>query len=338
MFGWLRRRRLKTADIGGPWDLEGEPPTAEGAPIRAWLDAVGLPWRESRAKLIERFGVRRDPNYAWEVIEVATAAPIAPGLIGPLSAQAFPGFPMDAPATGYSAAAWLEPDARRNLARTAEALAAALGPAAVGRSANVVTCGWRQGSASVRLTAWPADLQSDRGSIPAWEREPRLADACHIHIDTGWRAPLTDAERAAIKGFVEIAAPPSLRGYRAEEMAGRAAAESELDVVRAPEAGMAERLFGRIGLSADGATLIACADQLRLVPMAEVLRLEVDRLLPAKGGGGSTLRLVRRGWNGAEAWMTLAEAPGPDDLNALADRMGAAMGRPVAIGEAYYDV
>lgn len=333
---WLSRlgRRRPPAALGAP---DTPPPVeASGAPITAWLDDIGLPWSDSRAALTARFGVERDPAYEWNIVPIATDRPAAPGLISPLHVQADHFAAPDLPATSFSAVSWLENDARRNIAAVAQALAEFLGPAPVGREANVLTCAWREGAASVRLTAWPPDLQSHL-SVPAWERDPRLATACHLHIQTGWRRPLSDADRVAIDGFVPLVDLPLNPALTSERIATDPPAESELDIARDP-GGLEQTLFGQLGRSADAGLLIVCTAQLYLIPTTDVLRLEVDRLLPAKGGGGSTLLLVRRAWDGEEIRLTLCHGRRPDDLNGLAEQIASVLAKPLVIGEPDYDV
>ncbi len=49
------------------------PPTGAGQGgnlVIAWLDAVGLPWRSTRADLATRFGVRHDNPCRWDLVSL----------------------------------------------------------------------------------------------------------------------------------------------------------------------------------------------------------------------------------------------------------------------------
>ncbi|KQQ35592.1 hypothetical protein ASG19_18095 [Rhizobium sp. Leaf306] len=71
--------------------------------------------------------------------------------------------------------------------------------------------------------------------------------------------------------------------------AGRLApGETELEYVRDPE-DLVEDRQRMLGLSADGEALIVVSDQLFVMHRTDVLPLEVIRMTPAKGGGGSSL-------------------------------------------------
>lgn len=342
VFGrWLRRKdklasTVFPAALSGPVALAG---TTEGNPIHILLDEAELPWRPTRAALVRQYGVRPHEAYRWDVIEIGTARPIVDGLLWPVSARASPRYAPFLPITRFTSNAWCDDDARGNLRRAAEQIASRLGPAAIEQRYNTVRCEWTAGAAAIRLTAWPPDLQPDRTVNPAHGREPRLRTACLLEIETGFRLEATAEERAWLDGFVPIASVDGDRRMTPDGVRRLSPPESELEFIREPPADV-ERFFGRVGRSADGGALIFCHTQLYLIPSAQVLGFRVERLLPAKGGGGSWLEAeCRTGYAEVPTKrVVVARAGGPEDLNDLAATLSAALDRPFELGEPGYDV
>lgn len=312
---------------------------AEGNPIRALLDEIELPWRLTREALVRHYGIRSHAAYRWDVIEIETARPIVDGLIWPLSAQASQRCSPFLPATRFTGATWFDADARGNLRRTAEGIAARLGEAPIEQRYNTVQCEWAAGAAALRLTAWPPELQSGSLANPAHERDPRLVTACLLEIETGFRPDATPEELAWLRGFVPIAPIAGDRRMTPDAVRKLSPPESELEFVREPPADLG-RVFGRVGRSADGAALIFCHTQLYLIPSAQVLEFRVERMLPAKGGGGSWLEAeCRTGYGDVPAKrVVVARADGPEDLNDLAAALSIALGKPFVLGDHGYDV
>lgn len=306
--------------------------------VHALLDAIGLPWQSPRAELEERFGVTVHPAYQWEVIDVPTARPIVDALLWPLSTQVSPLFSPHLPATEFSGVVWFGDDARENLKRTRAQLTAALGPAEIEQRYNTVRADWRAGAASVSLMVWPPELQSFRGSNPAQDRDPRLSVSCHISVETGWRPALSERERAWLASFVPIADVQAQYNPEPASPVDTAASQSELEFVREPDIDLAP-LLGKLGYSADGEALIFCHRQLYVVPMSEVTGFRVERMLPAKGGGGSWLEAACRTdyGDGETKSLTLTAGAAADDLNDLAARVAAAAGKPLKLSNYHYD-
>ena len=272
------------------------------------------------------YGIKRHPAYDWDVIEIATSTPLVSHLLWPLSAQVAPQFSPHLPATSFSSATFFAENSRDNLRRTARELEPALGRARIVERYNTVRCEWNAGAASLRLTAWPLDLQEGLPEDnPSHKREPRLITACHLDIDTGFRLRATDAELAWIKSFVPaspIHGPSNLRS------------EFDLEYVRDAVAGY-DAVAGRIGVSADGGALIFAQSQLYIVPMTDVFGFNVHRMTPAKGSGGSWLNVKCRTQCEALTHKSLfiSQAPGADDLNDLATALGKLTNKPVTLGD-----
>ena len=289
------------------------------------MAATGVPWQMPRKELAVCYGIRRHPAYDWDVIEIATSAPLVSNLLWPLSAQVASQFSPHLPATSFSSATFFAENSRDNLRRTAMELEPALGRARIVERYNTVRCEWNAGAASLRLTAWPLDLQEGLPhDNPSHKREPRLATACHLDIDTGFRLRATDAEVAWIKDFVPVS---PIHGP------SNPVSEYDLEYVRESVAG-SEAVAGRIGVSADGGALIFAQSQLYIVPMTDVFGFNVQRMTPAKGSGGSWLDVkCRTQCEGlTHKSLFIRQAPGADDLNALATALGKLTKKPVALG------
>lgn len=347
MIGLLRRFVARAASSAAPVLPLGPGPEplrlpvlADGEnPIQRLLDEIGLPWRQTRAELEAEHGVEADPLHDWDVITFGGTKSIVQGLLRPLSAQAFPRFSPKVPIARFSGEAWFADEACDNLRRAAADISARLGPAPVGRSYNTLVSSWACGAASIRLLAWPQHWQSDPLLNPSIEREPRLATACHITVETGFRPRLTPREQGWLDGFVPVSAIEGNRLATLPRLRTSPPPEGEVEFVREPPARL-EHIFGQVGCSAGGEALIFCLDQLYVVPVTAVLGFRVDRVLPAKGGGGSSLEVeCETGYAAVPVkQITIARAGGPEDLNDVGATMAAAMKRPCVIGEYGYDV
>ncbi len=154
---------------GGPAPAEAPPAPDGTSPILRLADDWHLPRHETRMEVEARCGVLPDPIYAWPALVLSDAESL-PGALAPWTAQAFERIPPQFPITRFSALAWFEDDAHENLRRTADHLAASLGPAPVGRQWNTLVAKWRSGLAEVSLMTWPPRWQSHDLQTP-----PRIA-------------------------------------------------------------------------------------------------------------------------------------------------------------------
>jgi hypothetical protein len=308
-------------------------------PIHLVLNAVGVPWQSSRATLAGRYGIRPHPAYQWDVIEIDTRQPVVKGLIWPLSAQAFPQFSPHLPATEFSGAAYFGDDARENLRLTAKQLAPKLGEPQIADRHNTLHCAWAFGAAAISLTSWPPDLQrGPMGTNPAHRRDPRLVASCHVAINTGFRKAATAEELVWLNSFVPVDRIRVDDPMAADSIRGLPAEQSELEFVREPVADL-KRICGFVGCSADRAALIFCHAQLYLVPMDAVIGFRVERVLPARGGGGSRLEVeCRTNYEGLRTKrLKISSAHGVEDLNDLASAISAATDKPFELGKYVYD-
>jgi hypothetical protein len=309
-------------------------------PIHDLLDAVGLPWRESSGELESRVGVSDHPVFA-ETVLMFPDAYLVPGLLWPITTGAWRTPPngrrADLPKVSFAGYVWLSGDAQGNIERTAASLAERLGPATIERDGNVLGGGWAAGPAAIRLMVFPPEWQEPGGYNIYTAREPRYREACSVSIHTGFRPPLTDEERGWIDGFTAIG---TLHGGATteEQLRDTPAVEYALEYVREPPA-RAAHLLRRIGHAPERRALIFCAEQLFVVPAAEIVEFRADRMQPAKGSGGSSLVVEchRPGHAGNPTTIRFDSGPGPDDMNGLCIECGQLFDKPALLGEYYPD-
>ena len=306
------------------------------SPLHRWLDAMGFPWRATRAELAALYGgIQPDPAYQRPVLAVPT--PILEGLLYPLAADADARYPLSVPATEFTARVSLGSDPRANLRHVADQLVPHLGRTRIGVQNNTLRAEWVFGRASLTVTAWPPELSRH---IPAarndaHERDPRLKTACFMTLKTGFLPTPSPTEQAWLESFTPIArirapgadTPASIRARRASDL--------DLGQVRELPDGM-ERMLGHVGLSADGQALIVCDQLLSLVPLSRLEGFRVDQYTPGRSGpGGSWLMAEYRAEN-PEGGLKPIGIPWerPDSAEQLGERLAAATGRPLRIVDA----
>jgi hypothetical protein len=301
-----------------------------------YFDAVRIPWRTAGATLMTQHGVRPHPVYQWDVVEIPTPYPMVAGLLWPLSFQVSKEISPTVPPTCFSAVAYLGPNAHDNFALTVDQLMRALGPGKEEGALNALGHKWICGLASLKLTAWPPEMQRYPMTNPAHERDPRVAVGCHISIETGYRPPASDMDRELVAGFVPIA---RLFAKDSRRLAPNAlpAKESELEFVRQADASF-DHCYGFVGTSSNRSTLIAYNHDLYVIAVADILQFEVIRIKPAKGSGGSWLRIRCRTVGSAQKYLTIASEGGADDLNERAAQIATATGKPLVLSPYDYDV
>ena len=312
-------------------------PQGGRAALLAALDELGLPWRDTRAALMARYGARPHPAYQWDVVEVP-GRPVNT-LLWPLSMQVRPQFSPGCPAGRFSSAAYDGDDAYKNVEQAAKEMSGLLGPARPAVRYNTYQCEWKAGPTSVRLTSWPPELQSPKLTNPAHAREPRLVNACHVEVVTGFRPTPSAQEEAWLSSFTAIAPIRGDLRIQPEDVAGLAPMEAQVEFVREAE-GYVTRTFGLIGASSDRRALIFCRAQLYVIPVDVIATFRVERLLPAKGGGGSWLEVICT--TGDPDWprkrIKIHDADAPDALNGFGAELAAYFRKPLELGEPQLDV
>lgn len=306
-------------------------------PIQLYLSEIGLQWLLPRAFLVKRYGVRPHAVYDWDVIEFETPRPFVKGLLWPLSAQVSPQFSPNEPATEFSGVLYVSDNAAENLRCTVDQLQPFLGEGTVLRSSNSIGHRWVYSLASVELHVWPPEMQQGPTLNPIYEKEPRLKAGCWIGITTGFRPWVSETEIAQLMAFEPVA---RIR----EEWLGpvpsfaRSGLQYELEFIRPPDPGF-DHCKGWIGCSADRTAFIFYGRELYFVPMEAVIQLQVERVLPAKGPGGSSLKVLCRCDYADQQTktLTICSADGADDLDELATTVSRAIEKPLVLSPHVYD-
>ncbi len=305
-------------------------------PIHQLLDDTGLPWLERRRDLEARIGITEDPFYRNPALFFAGAVP-PPGFLQPWQAAVFERYTPDMPVVRFTGLTWFADDAATNIERTAEFFAARLGPAPIEEGYNTLICRWQAGSASLQLVCWPPALQSPGRPNDAYAREPRLVTACHVTLLTGFRLPLSAEEKAWVEAFRPIADTRSVLALTAERLIAWAPNDTEVEYARDP-AGYLSNVLHSVGCPPGCEALILCTNQLFVLPANDVLGFEVLRMLPAKGGGGSTLLVRCRTSCKGVAYKTLivARHGDPDGMVPLGRELADLFNKPCEVSR-YFD-
>lgn len=304
-------------------------------PIHAWLDACDIPWRESRGDLIARYGITQQADRAFEAVEIDGPEKPIKGLIRPLYFQLSEHYSPHVPAIEFIGDAYYAPDEGTNIRRVAKELSAYLGPANVEGHLNTLRAIWTFDRARVRLLAWPREKQRPRSSWEKDERDPRLKLGCYITIHTGFLPSATEAEHAQLETFVPICSLPPSRGVGIID--NWYVNQSELEFVREPTA--FSEIGRTIGTSSDRSALIFRAEDLFIFKMTSVQAIYVERTQPAKGPGGSALKIEVLGdYPGISVKkITVCESPGADDLNEIGEVVANVIGKPLKLSPYYSD-
>lgn len=270
--------------------------------IHALLDRLSLPWRKSQTALAERFGAGEDPWWdgGRRIVQIHIAPPPLPNLLRPLAfvlehdpqlpPVRFSGYAWTGRSTG--ALWWRREPSMNALDEVTAVLTAALGPPEPVNPliSYSTTSTWRSGAAAIHATAWENRHRGNARNI-VHEREPRTAEACSIEIETGYRPPCSAAEQEWIAAFT-----PSLtldRAPSANQIIAGTASQYLLDFIREPCPGF-EATRGKLGRSPGGEALIFTTGQLYIVPVVAIENVSVERVQPARGGGGAWVHLEIR--------------------------------------------
>ncbi len=344
-FKWLRgmRRRDQTTEIRpwpeGPDTVVLEVPPGHSNPIIKLVDDWRLPRTETRSLVIQRVGISSDPFYRGGTLLLPEAVAL-PGTMSTWSASAFEGIPPQFPISRFSTLIWFNDDAHRNLRRTAEYLSERLGDAQSGQRWNTLVASWKCGLAEIDLMSFPPEWQSSNLQNEAHDREPRLRTACRVNVATGLVLPPNAEERDWIESFQPIRFKEGLVGMAREVLVGTSAPfETEMEYVR-DASNLRIGARATVGFSANCEALILMSNQLYVLPRTKLIRFDVARLTPAKGGGGATLHAhCQTEAPGIEYRPVLvAQSSDPDGMNSIADELGERFSCPVEIGPYYPDV
>ncbi|MCE7510514.1 hypothetical protein [Alloalcanivorax xenomutans] len=99
-----------------------------------------------------------------------------------------------------------------------------------------------------------------------------------------------------------------------------------------------DNFLGQVGHSPDRKALIVCSRQLHIIPAQCIVALRLQKLRPAKGGGGAALTAVFQATDGMEREVSISGSHGDmDALDDLASHLSRILNRPLRIPEPQYD-
>lgn len=297
--------------------------TAGENPIQRLLDERAIPWRESQSDLIARHGIAPDPWWGGPpIVAVDVRPPPLPGLLRPLRFAPLANSDPALPPLQFAGWSWasrgalLRGRAVVSLDQVIASLAPSLGEGEAYDTSNTRGRRWRSGAASVEAICFPRRLNPGADSNPAARADPRFPDSCWVEFHSGFRPTCSAEEQSRIESFepeftLAEAADPAF-------VTGNPPRQYLLDFVREPFPGF-ERTVGRIGRS--GESIIFAADQLYVVPLAQIVHVEALRAAPARGRGYARLSLACRGDFGERPIREIVLA-GHADRNGLDDLAG----------------
>lgn len=290
------------------------------------LDAIGVPWRDSYAALAERFGVVPDGDTGRaRVIRISSARPFMRGMLYPLQVRAGSHIEPDVPAGTFETRVSFALGAEGNLRQAVLLLQPILGNGEAQEYGRHI---WRYGRSYVEIERGDDLGQPEPNHAPP--RDPRLQAACLLTIHNVLRRLPDAVDLAALSSFIPILQFD--QGLQ-HTLIYKPSLMDQWDYLREPGPEHA-RLYRWVGWSNDRSTLIAFNNELFLIPIDDVISVNVTRILPARGGGGSTLYLVCRSMrsDSHRRWIEVANGSRADDLSELAACIAQAIGRPLELG------
>lgn len=255
-----------------------------------FLNSIGLPHAQTIHEIRELNGVAKSKYYAWPEIQISISnsevKPILPSQVG------FFHFNDDQspdllPPEMFTAFFSVGSDARENHSETLLGLSKIFGePSAETSVSNTVAHHWRFGHAVMDIVTWPQDLNTEFSNNEAWMNFPELRSFTHLYIKPGHLPKATQREIEWVERL-----EPFTFGH-----------DVHVTSVTRDSFGVNAGLFRwhqelqaktQLGLSVDGQAIVGLFPTLFLVLELKRARgLELVRLEPARGSGGSTLYLV----------------------------------------------
>ncbi len=302
-------------------------PEIAANPVWQLLSAAGIDWTAGRAKLVARHGLTHDRISQDRLVFLPTDFPAFNNLIEPLSFRPnindHPALPLSYISGSFSNFA----EVAANVMHMRHELEPFLGQPQESAASNTIGWRWQQGRASVTLTGWPRALNRHFGQNDYHKREPRLIDACSIVIEPGYCRPLLPAEAALLVDMQPLVAhiTPAQGNFlfdntRAEYLRQWRTAYPLLST--------------HVAITADRSHIVCGAPELfALLPLADIARLDVMRIQPARFSGYSTLFAVMTTGlaDCPEKSVALSSRDGPDDFNEDAPALAASLGLPCVL-------
>ena len=179
-----------------------------------YLDSCEIEFRKSELELIEKFGHR---NCDWtknlDYCEIVSKKPFIDKLCHPLVFQFIPNEGRMSPPDTLQGYVRVENNSYENFEIAGEQLELLLGKGKDVSSSNTRSTLWEFGTASVRATIFPPDLNNI--SLSRHDKIQGSKTECVIEIHPAYYPSPTEAELIALSNFVRISSggrPPSFDG------------------------------------------------------------------------------------------------------------------------------
>lgn len=301
----------------------------EGNRIQSFLQEGGIDWRRPISWFVERYGVTRCAWLDIDVVLIADAADLVPGLLRPPEFHYRPDWAAALPPLEFCGQVSVSARWADNLLAALAPLERSLGAPAPYDTSNTRGWRWREGDSQARILSWPPDLQHPSTNL-MHERDPRTRSSCHLTVATGFRPCCSAAERALLAAFAPIDRLPGPQIV--DPLIRDRFSQYKLEYLRVPPDGF-DHLRGQIGRSGDA--LIFVTDVLYIAPLAEVKAVRLSRCRPARGGGYGRAELIcaSAAAGGHEKVLTLGDHARTDGLDDWAPRIAKALGVPLEIEE-----
>lgn len=311
-----------------------EVPFAAEQPLYDVLDAYGIPFRSPMADLLAAYGSSETWSKGVVACEIADAKPLIDGLVGTIE------FTWNERAS-VSQAAWPQifsayvrrsSDARVNFAWAAERLVSLFGEGDRVSTANTETLQWRFGEATVRANAFPAELQDPKMSRNnnRHKKVEGSATECRISITPRWAPLPTAEEHVAIESYVPVWPRPIPTMPAWQPLPTALTSRCYPAAARELPTGFGFDPGTKFLVRVDG------PERVTIVATAQIIGVQCDNILPAKGSGGSRLDLEINQPHTRPARLHVASGAKPGGLDALASQLAERLGVPLTTN-AYQD-
>jgi hypothetical protein len=209
-----------------------------------------------------------------------------------------------------------------------------MGPHRRSDSSNALTAIWSSWPAQVRLMAFPLDRNPHLTRPSSWGGDPETINCIQIDLHTGISWSLSDAEKRLVESSIELDLPPlppePPLSIQAQDTRSEVSHISPIENFR-----RLDRSYKQASdLRTSERSLRLCRSKSHLIdvrsdcacifPVDQIESLEVSRLTPAKGTGGSFLRLNLRSLDASNkaAGYSITRSSNPDGLTDYAEKLG----------------
>jgi len=326
-------------DRCGPKVLVARP--GEMTPVQQLFDECHFPWQESYQKLLDDFN---SPNCGELARE--TDKPCIKCTVGAARIVLWPYHvksTRDLPPTYFSGR--IEPEYYHpldNLKFARDQFAERLSSTKIAiQASNTIGCGWTSGPSNLHLTIFPYELscEPEKTTRRLYYRN-RSSRICSISTYTGFRQKLSSQELEWLHNSQRIIERPNqIKASNFREIWSNTPIRAERFQREPPETDIP--VYESISVSNDGKALIACSQNLTVIPTERITHLAIHTLLPARGGPETWLTLLAVSRHiettNEEFWIELFCDTATSDFMELSKKLAKAIEKPIRRLEPQYN-